>query len=189
MDKEVASRRKLHFKNFASGEADDGGFSELDVPVLAFQFQENFNFITTINTDQIVGDRTSVARDAFEVTESNKFENLLRLMIVASGLERCGSLVVYNGSISTTGSSSSSRSAWLTYVPAPPPSALGSSLTPPVDDRDKPQDSPPAQRRKSSLGAAIPDCLKYQSLRKTHLYVVFFIIIHLIHSMILILHC
>jgi hypothetical protein len=90
MDADESKRRRSGYKHFVLGGLTDGGYSNQDVPDLAYRYRDHFRDIITSINDRFVS-KHAVERKAFVPAELKEFERLLRLMLVAS-VDGCGKL-------------------------------------------------------------------------------------------------
>jgi hypothetical protein len=177
LDSSISATRQTNYLAFCRKQCDNG-FSEQQIPLLAYQYHQKLQciFTTPVKETFVYGGGDRVSRRAFDTAELEAFEDFLRLAIAASN--KGGGLRLENGILtikqSTNRSGSINPSALTTHIQSrsltPPP---GRRLT--LSSTDSAQSSSRKQKRTSlpnnskatfsrstgfSNSNAIPDALR-----------------------------
>ena len=99
LPEEIAERRQHNYMSFVKQERDDGGYSNIDVPLIVYEWKDiwgahmkaNHNCVT------IVGGAVRVQRRAYDPVDLEFVEGCIRLMIV--GCNRYGRIIIQDGRI------------------------------------------------------------------------------------------
>lgn len=179
LDPAVAERRRVQYEDFMSGAAAANGYTNVDIPMMAFSFKDQLSgMLTRVSKEHIVendkGVVVSVGRRAFDLSELSRFEDLVRLMLAASN--EYGRLRLSNNQFIVQMPSKSTRTSLVASTQRSAPSRDLQITPPPVSTSEiaphrQRQSNNPRRNSSTSTGSrnSIPDSLLLDSLGKPSL--------------------